>query len=524
MLTWQGLSSRPACVGLLCLLAAAFLSACGGEPMPDPTATPTPGSISTTVPTPTLTPVPTPTPTPIPAPTPVLTSPTPTDDPLVHVPGQFGVSRNSTTTFYNEPTFPCGPSLIPHLRQYLPDILHWTPDSSHLVFSQEGTVWKVDADGTQLQKVLDANPYISEGVVRFLFGFHADSSPDGAQLAYTSCQFPTEYEDPARAQAVIDQDGPEWYERSLYNYEIALTGLEGGNQQRITHNLSLDHYPVWSPDGDRIAFLQGGYSVNIMSPDGSDVQSIVSRTDLLHFKSRVALVPPVWSPDGQRLAFVANEGEVYSRERRTVYTVRPDGSELTKVGEMGASLPYPDELTVAPAWHPDGERLAFTGFDGERLTIHTVRFDGEDLRRVWGDKPDGYAHISQVSWSPNGSEILFVSNGTNDTWAYNGIYVVRPDGSGLRSLDFRGTNILAAWSPDGSRIAIYDAKTNYGYGLISISTVSRDGTDLRVLVEADYDEHRLAQSTQTEATTEPATSTPDPALPKPTATAPGLGQ
>ena len=56
MLTLQGLSSRSAWVGPLCLLVVAFLSACDGEPMPDPTATPTPDSTSTTVPMPTLVP------------------------------------------------------------------------------------------------------------------------------------------------------------------------------------------------------------------------------------------------------------------------------------------------------------------------------------------------------------------------------------------------------------------------------------------------------------------------------------
>ena len=374
-----------------------------------------------------------------------------------------------------------------------------------------------------MRMALDANAlYVTDlGYIDFIHGFHADLSPDGAQLAYTSCQFPTEYEDPASAQASRDRYGPELYERDLYNYEIALTGLDGGNQQRITNNLRLDHYPVRSPDGDRIAVIAGGGDyrgeIYTMSQDGSDVQSL-GLVDV-----RVAHVPPVWSPNGQRLAFVANEGELYTRERRTVYTVRPDGSELVKVGEMGASLPYPDDLTVAPAWHPDGERIAFAGFNGEEVTIHTVRFDGEDLLRIWGDRPDDYTRISQVSWSPNGSEILFVSNGTNDTWAYNGISIVRPDGSGLRSLHSSANRILAAWSPDGSRIAAYKRK-GWRSPTTGLYTLSMDGTDLRVLVEADRNgELRLAQSTQPEAATDPATSTPDPALPKPTVTAPGLG-
>ncbi len=71
-----------------------------------------------------------------------------------------------------------------------------------------------------MRMALDANAlYVTDlGYIDFIHGFHADLSPDGAQLAYTSCQFPTEYEDPASAQASRDRYGPEWYERSLYNY------------------------------------------------------------------------------------------------------------------------------------------------------------------------------------------------------------------------------------------------------------------------------------------------------------------
>ena len=85
--------------------------------------------------------------------------------------------------------------------------------------------------------VADANP----GEF-FKYGIHADLSPDGSRIVYSSCEFPTE--------------GTVTYsERENYNYEIVVINLDGTGQRRLTENHVLDHYPVWSPDGSRIAFL-----------------------------------------------------------------------------------------------------------------------------------------------------------------------------------------------------------------------------------------------------------------------------
>ena len=448
-----------------------------------------------------------PTPTALPEPT---ASPIPTDEPLLHVPGTFGTSANSTTTQFVEPAFPCGPFLFSTV-EYIPEILFWTADGSDLVFSHGGNIWTVDGQGAKLQRVLRALVgAMPAEALGFQYGFYADLSPDGTRLAYTSCQFQTEYEDAAYAQSVIARHGPQWYERSLYRYQIALTGLDGGNQQRITHDGWSNHYPVWSPNGNRIAFMRAshvGGRLYTMSQDGSDVQS-VSEMDL-----KVALVPPVWSPDGQRLAFVANEGEGIYRDQRNVYTVRLDGSDLVKVGDMGGAR-FPDLVTVAPSWHPDGERLAFAGFDGEELFVRTVRTDGSDLRQVWSSVPaSDSSSVSQVTWSPDGSELLFVADG---------VYIVHPDGGALQELYTLATAdyTLAAWSPDESSIAIYTTQLGRGPSpWASLVIMNRDGTDLRILVEADRrDPLRVVQPTQPEATTEPATESPTPVPAEPAAT------
>ena len=71
------------------------------------------------------------------------------------------------------------------------------------------------------------------------------------------------------------------------------------------------------------------------------------------------------------------------------------------------------------------------------------------------DAFQGPVTISHVNWSPDGHEILFIVSERHRDYSVNSVYLVRPDGTGLRRLleDDRPYTV-AAWSPDGSQIAI----------------------------------------------------------------------
>ena len=380
-----------------------------------------------------------PTPVPIPPVTPVATAvPMPTPSP--------------ETILITEPLDPCGPSLRPYSRELYEHFVYWTSDGAYLVFDVGDTIWTVDIEDGRLRQVADAD----KTRYNFLYGFHADVSPDGTRIVYSTCEYVLDRPSISRI------GGSEIYTEG---YEIASVNIDGTDRKRLTENAHFDHYPVWSPNGSRIAFianLNDSYWepastwIFTMSKDGDDKSG-----PALAYKA--ALYPPVWSPDGQSLAFIVNEEDYYPSEP-IIYTVHVDVAVRKQDREDNGSAHVVS----------DGDELAFASVDGDGPMIYTVKPDGTEMRQVWSDEADGASTpVSQVSWSPDGLELLFISDR---------LYTIRLDDGVLRPLPGVSPDnpsvARASWSPDGSRIAVYDP----GDGLI---TVSRDGADLRILAEMD---------------------------------------
>ncbi len=381
-------------------------------------------------------------------------------------------------------SYPCGPLGLsfPNLGAER-HVLAWTPDGAHLLFnyvSVEGkrldhspydhtAFWRVDAAGIKLDMLVDANPgHASE------YGHYAAISPDGTQLVYASCE-----------SSKLNRSSQD---RALFDYEVVVISIDGTGQRWLTSNSYLDHYPVWSPEGSRIAFLGTSRTIGssfdakdlglyIMAAEGSDVQRLAPPGEY-----GLTLAPPVWSPDGERLAFLANAGPV-DLLMRSLYTVRVDGSEMTLLAE---------EVVSVPAWSPDGQRLAVAKYAGDDVALFTLAADGSDtqfiatittrekLERGW----EPYrSSIHTVAWSPDGTQLLYSCD--------VGVCVVNIENGQVIELEDRlggwpGPH-FAAWSPDGARIAIYMPANYYGGELVELFTVAPDGTDRRDLIRADRD-------------------------------------
>lgn len=231
----------------------------------------------------------------------------------------------------------------------------WSPDGSKIA-------WSSDRDGDLHINVMDAD---GSGVTQLTSEGGALSprwSPDGQCIAYSR----------GGSIVVMNADGSGPVRILQPQPETAAEicragGFPGG----------------WSPDGTRITYYAASVSKGLgqvctVAADGSDVAVVVSEPPVYN-------VEPVWSPDGDRIAFRSIRDENHD-----IYVVNLEDSSEQRLTEIPA-------LDIEPAWSPDGAWIAFaSNRDGVNTDIYIMRDDGSDVRRLTIDP----AKDSYPVWSP----------------------------------------------------------------------------------------------------------------------------
>ena len=243
-----------------------------------------------------------------------------------------------------------------------------------------------------------------------------------------------------RIAFVSDRDG---------NPEIYVVNADGTDLTRLTDTPGAEGEPVWSPDGQRIAFLYG--DIYVMNADGTDRTQI---TDISAGKENIA-----WSPDGQRILFRVVFSRTSNARGWVIYVVNADGTGITQLTTTYTQ--GPPELRSQIGWSPDSRRIVFSS-EGN---IYSVRADE-------GRRPPRLllANGVQPAWSPDGQSIAFVSSISGN----REIYVMNADGSGEARLTYNSSHDEEpVWSPDGQRIAFRSFRDD----VYAIYVMNVDGTD-----------------------------------------------
>ena len=183
------------------------------------------------------------------------------------------------------------------------------------------------------------------------------------------------------------------------------------------HAVTPDGYelPVWSPDGTELAVATVGTQTDPLSSVAiTDLTTGATRT-IVHNTTGdgngTLFGRPVWAPDGSKLAFLTAVYMEGSGGTATINVVNPDGSDRIRLPAiMDGALNAEREL----AWSPDGEWLAFDGYqiagDQSKGVLQIVHPDGSGLRTIDAGTPTSYGDGEIGGFSPDGTRVLLTSD------------------------------------------------------------------------------------------------------------------
>lgn len=293
----------------------------------------------------------------------------------------------------------------------------WSPDGKHIAFqsnrSESNQVWLMRVTGGEPWKLTD----FEEGVSGFAW------SPDGASLAVVSKasdensgeneESEEEKSDVKHITAIRYKSDDEGF-LDMKPRNIWIVPAFGGEPKQLTRSDVHDADPVWSPTGDRIAFVTNRTDERHMNT-ASEIWMVTVASGVeqpIFAGAEASFGSPAWSPDGSRIAAVGHreapaggspDNDIYvynlSEQTETIIT-----SEFNRGVGDSAMSDMVQGGESRPLWSSDSSSILFRASDSGGTYIYRVPAAGGEVTRL----SEGRFRIAGLSQSPDSSKLAYV--------------------------------------------------------------------------------------------------------------------
>lgn len=218
--------------------------------------------------------------------------------------------------------------------------------------------------------------------------------------------------------------------------KIYVASLKDGKGHRLTYLKGNQLMPAISLQRDKIAFISDvtGNPDLFLQPFSTE-KGAEGKPQQIFSAKQATQGSPTFSPDGKKIAFVSNKD---GSPKIYVIDIPEAGTSLKNI--QAKLISKRNRENSAPAWSPDGNKIAYCSRQGGERQIWIYDFVTNQERQI----TQGAGNKENPSWAPNSLHLVYNSSDTNKSEIY---LINLNQGEAIQITTGPGEKRFPSWEP-----------------------------------------------------------------------------